>query len=165
MNCDHLFLVFQLTQSFNAVYSFKQIHLSSFIPPHSLYNWMSVFLPPVVTLLAVRLSCRLWVTSCAGAPRHVVPAYGKPCPSGRLQWLTMLILSVVPDANTRGRVNRAQTDKHSRWRRGEVLRESGGTLKRERPVPTRQESMDWIRTDSVRKCLRESRRDTESCRG
>lgn len=125
---------------------------------------MSMFLPPVVTLLAVRLLCQSRVTSCAGAPHHVVPACGKPWPSGGLQRLTMLILSVVPGANTRGRVNRAQTDKHSRWKRGEVLRESGALLRERGQCP--QDKRAWTELgqtvwESVWERARETQRATE----
>lgn len=49
----------------------------------------------------------------------------KSCSPGGLRRLIVLILYVVPVAYTVGPVSRAQTDKHSRWRRRDAARERG----------------------------------------
>lgn len=90
-----------------------------------LFNWMPRFLPLVATLLAVHLLCQSRVISRGAGPLRVVLTYSKRCSFRGLLWLIVLTLCVVPGACTRGWVNRAQTDKHSRWKTGDAERVRG----------------------------------------
>lgn len=114
---------------------------------------MPVFLPLVTTVLVGRLFCQSGVTSQGGSSLRAVPTCSKRCFSGGLLWLIVLILCVRLGANTRGWVNRTQTDKHSRWRRGGM--EGGrGIFDRERYRDPRERATgsvtDWIRKGKYR---------------
>lgn len=135
--------------------SLMQASFSLSFPFRFLYNWLPILLPRVATLPAVRLLCQSRVTSLSGGPLHVLLTYSKRCSSGGLQWLIVLILCVVPGANTGGWVNREQTDKNSRCKERKCRERKGHIWQRKILVPTGEESMDWIRMDSVGEWQRE----------